>query len=142
MKLAQPLLGFLLSLTVLAGPVRAEFAGPIIDAHSEFGYEISAAKVRLAIDYEWRRTYALSARGGGEESALESHRRVLNLVRSLERKASFLISAKLGGMSLSGTTERRAGLIELNRAANQYSQEAVGFAEILVQHAPHETRWL
>tara|TARA_B100000029_G_scaffold439680_1_gene456380 strand:- start:655 stop:1413 length:759 start_codon:yes stop_codon:yes gene_type:complete len=45
-------------------------------------------------------------------------------------------------MSLSGTTEGLAGLIELNRAANQYSQEAFGFAEILVQHAPHETRWL
>tara|TARA_A100001037_G_scaffold242656_1_gene223173 strand:- start:5213 stop:5443 length:231 start_codon:yes stop_codon:yes gene_type:complete len=49
-KLAQPLLGFLLSLTVLAGPVRAEFAGPIIDAHSQFGCEIWAAKVRLGID--------------------------------------------------------------------------------------------
>ena len=84
----------------------------------------------------------LSARGCRGEEALASHRRVLKLVQSLQGRASFLISTKLAGMSLPGTEYGKKGLSELARANKQLSDQSVGFAEILVQHAPHDTNQL
>lgn len=131
-----------LVLFTFAGPAKAQYAGPIVDAHSQFGCEISAAKVRSAIDRYSVAHTLLSARGCSGEEALASHRRVLKLVHSLKGRASFLIATKLAGMSLSGAENGKRGLLELSRANKQIFDDSVGFAEILVQHAPHDTKQL
>ena len=132
----------MLVLLATSSTVWAQYAGPIVDAHSQFGCEITAAKIRAAIEKNGVAHTLLSARGCRGEQALASHRRVLKLVESLDGQASFLISTKLAGMSLSGGENGKRGLLEMSRADKQYFDTAVGFAEILVQHAPHETNLL
>lgn len=131
-----------LALVAAAVPAEAQYSGPIVDAHSQFGCEISAANVRRAIEKNGVAHTLLSARGCSGEEALDSHRRALKLVRSLNGQASLLISTKLAGMSLSGSEHGKKGLLELSRADKQLFDDSVGFAEILVQHAPHDTRQL
>ena len=126
----------------LTGAAKAQYVGPIVDAHSQFGCEISASRIRQAIDGSGIAHTLLSARGCRGEEAIASHRRVLKLVQSLPARASFLISTKLAGMSQSGTENGKKGLVELSRANKQLFDVSVGFAEILVQHAPHETKQL
>ena len=131
-----------LILFTLAGAAKAQYKGVIIDAHSQFGCEISASRVRQAIVGNGIAHTLLSARGCRGEEALTSHRRVLKLVQSLEGRASFLISTKLAGMSQSGAESGKKGSLELSRANKQLFEASVGFAEVLVQHAPHETKQL
>ena len=126
----------------LTGAAKTQYDGPIIDAHSQFGCEISASKIRQAIGRGGLAHTLLSARGCRGEDALESHRRALKLVQSLQDRASFLISTKLAGMGKSGAEYGKTGLSELARANSQFSDQSVGFAEILVQHAAHDTKQL
>ena len=133
--------GALIVFTV-TGTAKAQYDGPIIDAHSQFGCEISASEIRRAIGRGGIAHTLLSARGCHGEEALDSHRRVLKLVQSLQGRASFLISTKLAGMGKSGAEYGKKGLSELARANRQLSEQSVGFAEVLVQHAPQDTEQL
>jgi predicted TIM-barrel fold metal-dependent hydrolase len=90
-----------------------------------------------AIDYT-----QISARGCRGESGLESQQRVLDLVISLGNRAGFLISAKLAGMSKAPDKSGDKGLASLHRADQRLFAKSSGFAEIIVQHAPHDTRHL
>jgi len=113
--------------------------GTIIDAHSQFGCEISAAEISAIIGRHGVAHTLLSARGCYREDPLESQLRVLKLVADLKGLASFLISTKLADMGLAGGYSAARGLEALFRADETYFGKAVGFAEILVQHAPHDT---
>ena len=84
----------------------------------------------------------LSAQGCKNESVAQSHSRVLELVEELGGQASFLISAKLGGMTKAGSRNGFMGINALSEADNAYFAKAVGFAEIIIQHAPHDTKLL
>jgi hypothetical protein len=140
--LARNLVVAALIVFVLTNTAKAQYGGPIIDAHSQFGCEISASKIRQAIYSGGVAHTLLSARGCHGEDALESHRRALKLVQSLQDRASFLISTKLVGMGKTGAEFGKRGLSELTRANKKFSDQSVGFAEILVQHAPHDTNQL
>jgi len=115
----------------------ASWKGTIVDAHSQFGCEITAEEISRIIKKNRIAHTLLAARGCQGEEPLDSQLRVLELVVGLKGLASFMISTKLAGMTRSGDPER--GIEALLDADRSYFQKAAGFAEIIVQHAPHET---
>ncbi len=114
----------------------------MVDAHSQFGCEIGASEIadiinRYGVDYT-----LLSARGCRGESPGASNWRVFKLVENLKGRAGFLISGKLGGMGREEEEFGSRGLSAFYAADNEYFEKSLGFAEILVQHAPHDTSLL
>ncbi|MDP6787379.1 MAG: amidohydrolase family protein [Rhodospirillales bacterium] len=120
----------------------AGWQGPMIDAHSQAGCDVRAEEVRAAITKNGMTHTLLSGRGCRGEGASATHERVLDLVESLGGRASFLISMKLEGMSMMEGRFTRQGLAAINQADKAHFANAVGFAEIIVQHAPHVTQRL
>ena len=131
-----------IAVIAFANVAQAEYRGPIIDAHSQFGCEINAGEIRGVIERIGVAHTLIAARGCQSEDPLESQQRVLELVKSLKGRASLLISTKLGGMGRGGLEFAEKGLDALYRADKRYFEKSVGFAEILVQHAPHDTALL
>jgi Sec-independent protein translocase protein TatA len=116
-----------------------KWQGTIIDAHSQFGCEIGASDIARVINRHGADYTLISARGCRGEDTQASHWRVLKLVESLPGRTGFLISTKLGGMVRNGSEFGDRGLTALYRGDQEYFGKSKGFAEIIVQHAPHDT---
>ena len=131
-----------IAVIAFANVARAEYRGPIIDAHSQFGCEIDAGEIMGVIEGIGVAHTLISARGCQKEEPLESQQRVLELVESLKGRASLLISTKMAGMADGGREFDQKGLDALYRADQSFFGKSAGFAEILVQHAPQDTALL
>ena len=107
--------------------LAAEYRGTIIDAHGQLRCETDAVDIYTAIiKYDVAHTL-LSAGGCNESAKLPGlDLQVSELVEKLKGRASFLISPK------------KKFLKNLFRADQLHFDKAVGFSEILVQHAPYK----
>lgn len=107
--------------------LAAEYRGTIIDAHGQLRCETDAVDIYTAIKkYDVAHTL-LSAGGCNEASKLsELDLQVSKLVEELKGRASFLISPK------------KRFSKNLFLADERYFDKAVGFAEIMVQHAAYK----
>tara|TARA_Y100000588_G_scaffold394086_1_gene512758 strand:- start:3469 stop:4551 length:1083 start_codon:yes stop_codon:yes gene_type:complete len=116
-----------------------EWTGTIIDAHSQYGCKTDVEDIIYAIQNFRVNKTLFSARGGcyKKETPIESQMRILNLVRDLNGKGGFLISTKIGGLRHSGIENEKAGLKWLSINDKEFHKQAVGFGEIVVQHADH-----
>ena len=126
-------------LIATAAPATAQYAGVLVDAHSQFGCEISTDEIREVVARTAIAYTQVSARGCHTETSVESQKRVLDLVDSLRPRAGFLVSAKLAGMSKAADKAGEKGLASLHQADGRYFARSSGFAAIIVQHAPHDT---
>ena len=116
-----------------------KWAGTIIDAHSQYGCKTDEADILYAIKSYGVNKTLFSARGGcrRKETPIESQLRVSNLVRDLDGKGGFLISTKIAGLRHSGRENQKSGLKWLSISDKEFHKQAVGFGEIIVQHADH-----
>ena len=132
---------FLFSCFLFSSNSTAEnyWTGTIIDAHSQYGCKTDGEDIIYAIKTFGVNKTLLSARGGcnWNETPTESQLRVLNLVKDLGEKGEFLISSKLGGLGHPGIENEVSGLQWLAIAEKIFNKDAVGYGEIIVQHADH-----
>ena len=114
--------------------------GTIIDAHSQYGCNTDGEEVIEMIQRFKVQKTLLSARGcpGSSEVPVESQLRVLELVKELKGSAGFLISSKLGGLGHPGKENMLEGLKWFLESDKVFYKDAVGFGEIIVQHADHD----
>ena len=115
------------------------YNGTLVDAHSQKGKLISSEEVSEHINKSDVDLTLLSFRGG--------HRKIFNTFLAIDEqtknKVRFLLPTKLGGHSkgvpLPTVIER---LKRFQNKAIDKDIEYAGFAEILVQHAPHDNKYL
>lgn len=122
---------FLICTFAMSYEAKAQFSsyysGTIIDAHGQLRCETNEMEIFTAIKKFDVAHTLLSAGGCNELSKLSGlDLQVLKLVEKLKGRASFLISPK------------KKFLKNLFLADELFFDKAVGFAEIMVQHAPYK----
>jgi len=133
-------IGLLLGALTCGSTYAADiYNGTLVDAHSQKGKLISSEEVSDHINKSDVDLTLLSFRGG--------HRKLPNTFLAIDEltknKVRFLLPTKLGGHAKGAPLPKV--IKKLKRFQNKATDndiEYVGFAEILVQHAPHNNKYL
>lgn len=120
----------LLALLMACTSAWAQYRGVLVDAHNQFGCDIEVSAVSEILRKSEVDITLLSARSPCDpRQRAQAHHRAMEVVQQLPQRAFFLISTKIG-MSPA----------ELASAEKTFTGQSYGFAEVLVQHAPHDNK--
>ena len=129
----------LLFFTKIALSDNSLYNGTMVDAHSQKGLDISSEKVSELINKSDVDFTLLSFRGGHRQL----NKTFLTINKLTENKVRYLLPTKLSARV------RGAPLPKVMRLLNRFKKGAlknsinyVGFGEILLQHSPHDNKYL
>ena len=132
-KLAIGLLGLVFSQHSL---IAAPYSGPLIDAHNQFGCDISPKEIIEVLQSSSVTHTLLSVRQPCDKSDRTSLRELIDVRNAMPDKVSILIPTKLGGNR--GMSPGGAKLVR--DLIDRHSEKSVGFAEIILQHPDHDNK--
>jgi len=126
----------ILALSLQAEIVWAEpYRGPLIDAHNQFGCDITEEEVSNILNRSSLKFTLLSVREVcDKKNPINGVKRIHKVQSLAENRVGLLIPTKIGGnrgISRGG----QETLVSLDRV---FGANAVGFAEIIIQHPEHE----
>ena len=135
--------GFLFASITFSSSYAADiYNGTVIDAHSQRGPEISAENVSEQINKSDVDFTLLSFRGGRPKD-LKPTQTFLAIDKLTKNKVRYLLPTKLGGHAKGAPLPKvMKKLKRFQNKATDNDIEYVGFGEILVQHAPHDNKYL
>jgi hypothetical protein len=131
-------LGLLVAILICKPTYAADiYDGTLIDAHSQKGKLISVEQLSAKINQTDVDYTLLSFRLNPKKIKEE----FLKIKKTTGNKVRYLIPTKLGGFNKESSPADKAirTITRLQRAAESDNLNHVGFGEILVQHAPHDT---
>jgi hypothetical protein len=108
----------------------AQYQGVLVDAHNQLGCDIEVSAVTEILQKAEVDATLLSARNPCDPRLrAQAHHRAMEVVKQLPGRAFFMISTKIGMTPA-----------ELSAAQRTFGSQSYGFAEVLVQHAPHNNK--
>ena len=115
------------------------YNGTLVDAHSQKGKLISSEEVSDHINKSDVDLTLLSFRGGHRKLA----KTFLAIDELTKNKVRFLLPTKLTGHSKGAPLPKVMKMLKrFQNKATEKEIEYIGFGEILVQHAPHDNKYL